>query len=123
MLTPIIISITPILAYTILFIWTNWLINSKLTNKDDRKRYKKFFNKRLGTFFAPIFLFSVLLATVLFPKPDTWVTFGIILFALKVVNMFLQGAISYMMFNSIRDSIYKLRHDTVENILNDIEDE
>lgn len=115
-----VLAMIPILAYVIIWLLTNRLINAKITIKADRKRYKRFFNSRLANLFAPIFLFFFLLAYLIFPKKETYIIFAVILFSLKVIIMLMQGAISISIFFQLKGNIHKLRTDTPENILKDI---
>jgi hypothetical protein len=115
------ITTTPLIIMIIAFIWTNWLINSRIKSKADRKKYKKFFNERLSIFFQPFFILTFLIGIALFPKPDSWVTFGIIMFCLKFILMIIQGLLSIHYFKDIIFSYKLLLYGTIDEIINDME--
>ncbi|HLK27577.1 MAG TPA: hypothetical protein VKT28_03290 [Puia sp.] len=61
----IIIELIPMIAYIITLAWSTVSINKKITDRADRKKYKKYFQKELGFFFVPLlampfFIFSIL---------------------------------------------------------------
>ncbi len=68
MLNKISIIAIPIFIYIMFWIWTNWLINSKIKNKENRKRFKKYFNENISDVFKPIFLISGLIILIFFTK-------------------------------------------------------
>jgi hypothetical protein len=70
MLNKISIIAIPIFIYIMFWIWTNWLINSKIKNKENRKRFKKYFNENISDVFKPIFLISGLIILIFFTKRD-----------------------------------------------------
>jgi hypothetical protein len=62
-----------------------------------------------------------MLGLIFFPKPDTWVTFGILMFCLKGILLILQGSVSMLLFKKIKNSINHLRTGTLEEIWADYE--
>jgi hypothetical protein len=121
----IIIIILPIIAYIIVWVWTSQLIKIKIIDKENRKKYKKFFYKRLGLIFQPIFVLSFILLAALYPEKNAMLVFGgigIFFFVLKIVIMLMQGTISFFLFKGVQINIKNLRTETEENILKDIEE-
>lgn len=104
----IIISIIPILAYIIILIWTNSRINSIISNKSDRKRYKAYFNKMLGEFLSPVFLLSAVLLMIFFSKPEKYIILGITFIVLKIMTLALSGLNSFYIFRNIKPEFIKL---------------
>jgi uncharacterized membrane protein len=101
------VSISPILIYSISHILTNWRINSILTNKVNRKKYKRYFNKMLATFFSPFFLLSVVLLMFFFPEKE-FVIFGIIMLVLKSLTVLMSGALSFLLYKELKREMFKL---------------
>ena len=117
----IILSIIPVVIYIGTWLWTRRLISSKLTNKGDRKKYNKYFNKRLGEFFAPIFLFFVIISFSIFPQDNQFVGRELVLYILRLILLIVQAAYSILVFLTFKKLIKNLRNGNTTDILNDIE--
>jgi len=117
----IILSIIPVVIYIGTWLWTRRLISSKLTNKGDRKKYNKYFNKRLGEFFTPIFLFFVIISFSIFPQDNQFVGRELVLYILRLILLIVQAAYSILVFLTFKKLIKNLRNGNTTDILNDIE--
>lgn len=116
----IILSIIPVIIYLIIWLWTRRLISSKLTNRGDKKKYSKYFNKRLGEFFASIFLFFIVISVSIFPKENQFKGAELVNYILRLMLLIVQAVYSVIVFPSIKRLISNLKNGDTTDILKDI---
>jgi hypothetical protein len=120
MLTKIIISIIPIIAYSIFWIWTNQMINSKITSINNRTKYKKYFRENISDLFAPVFLMSLIIILIFFSKEENTKegNFAIVFIVLKIVLLIPQILIAKIKFEYVKSDIVKLKTKTEIDVIN-----
>lgn len=101
-------------------LWTNRLINSKITNKTNRKRYKKYFNKEMGNFFAPLFLIVVIISTMIEPGDGEFKGLYLFAFILKIILLIVQVVYSTMVFIELKENVINLLTKTEDEAMADI---
>ena len=106
--TKTVIQLIPMLMYIAVLFWTNKLINNKIKNKPNRKKYKKYFNKELGLFFFP-FMAGTALLLFAFNKPTLKETLPLINFILRFIVLLTQIILAVMVFPKVRQDISDIR--------------
>jgi hypothetical protein len=117
----IIMTLIPITAYIITWLWTRRLIRLKITNKTEKKKYSRFINEQMGGFFAPIFLFGTLTPIMIFIDTDTLLGINLLNFILRIVLLCVQTLYSILVFRRLKIILIRLKRSTVDIILLDIE--
>lgn len=116
----IIIITIPVIMYLTIWAWTRRLINSKLTNKIERKKYSTYFNKHFGGFFASIFLLFTLMSVLIFPKENQFVGLDLANLIIRLILLVIQIIYSIVIFPSIKKNIINLKNGDANDILKDI---
>lgn len=120
MLAKIIISIIPIIAYSIFWILTDQLINSKIVSIGNRTKFKKYFRENISDLFAPVFLTSLIFVLIFFSEEENTNegNFTIVFIVLKIVLLIPQIGIAKIKFEYIKSDIVKLKTKTEIEIIN-----
>ncbi|SHG89950.1 hypothetical protein SAMN05443549_10870 [Flavobacterium fluvii] len=122
MLIKIIISIIPVIAFSIFWVWTNQLINSKITNIGDRTKYKKYFRENISDLFAPVFLISLIIILIFFSKEENTKegNFAIVFIVMKIILLIPQIGIAKIKFEYVKADIIKLKTNTESEIISNL---
>lgn len=117
----IIMTVIPISAYIITWLWTRRLIIIKINNKTERKKYSRFINEQMAGFFAPIFLFGTLLPIVVYVDTETLLGINLFNFILRIVLLCVQTLYSILVFRRLKIILIRLKRSPVDIILLDID--
>ena len=114
--TKIVIQLIPILVYVTALLWTNELINRKIIPKPDRKKYKKYFNERLGSLFLPIISgMAILMFFLNNPVPKE--TIHLTNFIIKIILVLIQFALAIIVFPKVRRDVKDILNSEKEELM------
>jgi hypothetical protein len=118
-LIQIIIPATIASTYFVLWLWSRRRIKARIKNTGDRKKYRRFFNRFIGTFFAPLFLSSAVIDSILFADLKQLDALGLTNFVLRIVLLFSQLIFSILTFRRLRLLIIHLKRSSADKLMAD----